>query len=84
MAKVVIYTTSLCPYCFMAKRLLNSKNVEFEEIDVGRNPDLRAEMTQKAGRHTVPQIFINDEPVGGSDDIHLLEQQGKLDAMLAA
>jgi len=84
MAKVTIYTTPFCPYCVMAKQLLTSKNVDFEEIDVSGDRALRAEMMQKAGRHTVPQIFIDDKPVGGSDDIHALDREGKLDALLAA
>ena len=84
MAKVIIYTTPFCPYCFTAKRLLKAKNVEFEEIDVSRTPALRTEMMQKSGRHTVPQVFINGVSVGGSDDIHALDREGKLDEMLAA
>ena len=84
MAKVVIYTTPYCPYCFSAKRLLSAKNVEFEEIDVSGNHQLRAEMMEKSGRHTVPQVFIDGVSVGGSDDIHALDRQGRLDAMLSA
>jgi glutaredoxin 3 len=85
MPKVTIYTTMLCPYCFMAKRLLNKKGVEFEEIDVGANPELRASMVERAsGRYTVPQIFIGDTHVGGCDDLHDLERAGKLDALLHA
>ena len=80
MAKVVIYTTPYCPYCFSAKRLLGSKNVEFEEIDVSRDPKLRGEMMQKSGRHTVPQVFIDGVSVGGSDDIHALDREGRLPA----
>ncbi len=66
MPKVTVYSTMLCPYCFMAKKLLNKKGVEFEEIDVGRRPELRQEMmTRAGGRHTVPQIFIGGESIGG-------------------
>ncbi|MEJ8570327.1 glutaredoxin 3 [Microbaculum marinum] len=84
MANVTIYTTRFCPYCIAAKRLLSSKGVEYDEIDAG-DPQVRAEMTQKAGgRYTVPQIFIGDTHVGGSDDLHALERQGKLDTLLAA
>ncbi len=84
MKTVEIYTTPTCPYCQAAKRLLAKKGVAYSEIDVSRDPALRAAMTERAGgRRTVPQIFIGGTGVGGSDDIHLLDHQGKLDAMLA-
>ena len=84
MKTVEIYTTPTCPYCHAAKRLLTRKGVAFTEIDVSRDPDLRAAMTDRAnGRRTVPQIFIGGQHVGGSDDIHALDQDGKLDALLA-
>jgi glutaredoxin 3 len=79
---VVMYTTSWCPYCERARRLLARKKVAFEEIDVDSAPQKRAEMQQKSGRRTVPQIFIGDTHVGGSDDLHALEDAGKLDALL--
>jgi glutaredoxin 3 len=79
---VVMYTTSWCPYCDRARRLLARKNVAFEEIDVESAPEKRAEMQQKSGRRTVPQIFIGETHVGGSDDLHALEDAGKLDALL--
>ncbi|HGG06216.1 MAG TPA: glutaredoxin 3 [Aliiroseovarius sp.] len=85
MQPVTIYATSLCGFCHAAKRLLKSKGIEFDEIDVGRNPERRQEMMARAnGRHTVPQLFIGDMHVGGCDDLFELEQDGKLDAMLAA
>lgn len=85
MAEVTIYTTMMCPYCFRAKALLADKGVAFKEIDVGMDPDLRDEMTERAnGGYTVPQIFIGDTHVGGCDDLHALDGAGKLDAMLAA
>lgn len=84
MPKVTIYTTSICPYCMMAKRLLTKKGVAFQEIDVGGNRALRAEMEEKSGRHTVPQIWIGDTHVGGCDDLYALEDSGKLDPLLAA
>lgn len=85
MAHVTIYTTLLCPYCHLAKNLLSRKEVAFEEIDVSAKPDLRAAMIQRAGgRRTVPQIFIDDEHVGGWDELSALERAGKLDAMLTA
>lgn len=84
MATVEIYTTPLCGYCHAAKRLLKSKDVSFSETDVSADPELRAQMTQRAnGRRTVPQIFIGDTHVGGYDDLAKLERDGKLDPMLA-
>jgi glutaredoxin 3 len=85
MADVTIYTTMMCPYCYRAKDLLGRKGVAFTEIDVGMDVDKRREMMARAnGRHTVPQIFIGDRHVGGSDDLQALEVAGKLDALLAA
>lgn len=84
MAKVEIYTTQLCGFCHAAKRLLTSKGVAFDETDVGRNPEEKATMMQRAnGGRTVPQIFIDDTHVGGCDDLYELERAGKLDPMLA-
>jgi glutaredoxin 3 len=85
MAKVILYTTKLCPYCHMAKELLRKKGVGFEEIDVGGRGELRSEMTQLAGgRSTVPQIWIGETHVGGCDDLYALDRDGKLDMLLAA
>lgn len=84
MAKVTIYTTPFCPYCVMAKRLLTSKSVAFEEIDVSGSPRERAALREKAGGlSTVPQIWIGEVHVGGCDDLHALERAGKLDPLLA-
>lgn len=84
MKPVEIYTTQTCPYCIAAKRLLVKKGVEFKEIDVAGQPQLRAAMTQRAGgRTSVPQIFIDGQHVGGCDDLHALDHAGKLDPMLA-
>jgi glutaredoxin 3 len=82
MAKVVIYTTSYCPYCFGAKALLRSKNVEFEEIDVTDDPAQRAEMERLSARRTVPQIFIDTYPIGGYDEARRLDATGELDRLL--
>lgn len=83
MADVVIYTTPFCPYCSRAKRLLDSKGVAYEEIDLYMQPGRREEMVQRAeGRMTVPQVFIDGKPYGGSDDIHALDRAGKLDPLL--
>jgi len=84
MPPIEIYTTRYCPYCHAAKRLLSRKGVAFSEIDVGRDWERREEMVERAnGRVTVPQIFIGALHVGGSDELHELERQGKLDALLA-
>jgi glutaredoxin 3 len=84
MADVVIYTREFCGYCARAKSLLQSKGVDFTEHDASYSPDLRQEMMSKAnGRTTFPQIFINGQNVGGCDDLHALDREGKLDAMLA-
>lgn len=80
---VVVYSTLLCPYCHRAKALLRKKGVAFTEIDVGMDLEKRDEMTKRAGRHTVPQIFVGDKHVGGCDDLYALEEAGKLDSLLA-
>lgn len=83
MAKVEIYTSPLCGYCHRAKRLLNERGAEFHEIDVLANPEKRREMVSRAnGRSSVPQIFINGTHVGGCDDLHALDRQGRLKPML--
>lgn len=80
--KVTIYTTPYCPYCHAAKALLKKKGVAFDEIDV-QDPALRQQMMLRAsGRRTVPQIFIGEQHVGGSDDIHELDRRGQLDPLL--
>jgi glutaredoxin 3 len=85
MPKVTIYTSSYCPYCISAKRLLDKKGVEYEEIPVDGRSAVRAEMISKAGgRYTVPQIWIGDRHVGGCDDLYELEDTGRLDSLLAA
>ena len=84
MKAIEIYTTPLCGYCHAAKRLLTQKGAAFTEIDVSRDPDLRAAMTKRAnGGRSVPQIFIGGSHVGGCDDLYALEQKGGLDPMLA-
>lgn len=82
MAEIVIYSTPVCPYCEMAKMLLNKKGAKYKVVDVSGEKD-RAAMIEKAvGRRTVPQIFIGDKHIGGFDDLHALDQQGKLDELL--
>ena len=83
MPPVDIYTTRWCPYCGMAKALLKRKGVTYNEINLSRERERRAEMIARAnGRTTVPQIFIGARHVGGSDDLHALERAGQLDALL--
>ena len=84
-ARVEIYATQSCPYCHAARGLLQKKGVDYELIDVGREPERRAEMTQRAhGRRTVPQIYIGDTHVGGYDDLSKLDREGGLVPLLQA
>jgi glutaredoxin 3 len=84
MASIEVYTTPFCPYCVAAKELLRRKGVDFTEIDVAGDRELRAKMIERAGgRMTVPQIFIGDTHVGGCDDLHALDDAGGLDPLLA-
>ena len=81
--KVTMYSTGVCPYCQMAERLLRSKGVAaIERIRVDLEPERRAEMMEKTGRRTVPQIYIGDTHVGGFDDLAALDRAGKLDPLL--
>ena len=83
MARVEIYTSMFCGYCALAKRLLDGKSVDYEEFDVGLDGSKRAEMIERAkGRTSVPQIFIDGAHVGGCDDLHMLDRDGRLDPML--
>ena len=84
MKPIEIYTTQTCPYCHAAKRLLGTKGARFTEIDISRDPALRDVMAKRAqGNRTVPQIFIGGKHVGGCDDLHALDDDGELDALLA-
>jgi glutaredoxin 3 len=84
MAKVVMYSTAVCPYCVRAEQLLARKGVtEIEKIRVDLHPELREEMTEKTGRRTVPQIYIGEHHVGGYDDMAALDRAGGLDPLLA-
>ena len=84
MSNVVVYSTLLCPYCHRAKALLRKKGIQFTEIDVGMDREKREEMEARAHRHTVPQIFVDDQHIGGCDDLHALDAEGKLDLLLKA
>jgi glutaredoxin 3 len=83
MARIEIYTTPFCGYCARAKSLLDKKGAAYEETDVMMDEKKRVEMRERAKRTTVPQIFINGQYIGGSDELAALEQAGKLDALLA-
>ena len=80
--RVVVYTKDYCPFCNHAKRLLRSKNVDFEEIDVTHDWDVQEKVQLLSGRRTVPQIFIDGEAVGGFEDLRRLEESGELDRLL--
>ena len=84
MSKIEIYTTTACPYCMRAMQLLSSKVVVFEEIDVTLNSIKRQIMCRRAnGRTSVPQIFVNNNHIGGCDDLFRLDQAGKLDKLIS-
>ena len=82
MKPVTVYSTRICPYCMMAKRLLTQKGVPYEEIMVDGNDQLRADLMQRTGRRTVPQIYVGDHHVGGFDNLAALDRAGKLDPLL--
>jgi glutaredoxin 3 len=83
-AQVVMYSSSLCGFCFRAKRLLDSKGIAYKEISVDGRGDIRQQMMQLTGGRTVPQIIINGNAIGGCDELHLLDRQQQLDTFLAA
>jgi glutaredoxin 3 len=83
MAKIEIYTTPYCPYCLSAKALLTRKGVSFTEINVSGDSEGRRKMIERSGGYTVPQIFIDGTAIGGSDELHMLDREGKLDPLLA-
>ncbi len=83
MPEIIIYTSNLCPFCTMAKRLLSSKGAHYTELNVDTTPGLREEMIRKTKRRTVPQIYIGDRHIGGFDDLHALDLQKELDPLLA-
>jgi glutaredoxin 3 len=81
-ARVQVYTTQTCPYCIRAKALLGKREVPFEEIDVSRDDEKRAWLVSASGMRTVPQIFIDGKPIGGSDELHALDASGELEKLL--
>ncbi|WP_022705804.1 MULTISPECIES: glutaredoxin 3 [Paracoccus] len=80
--RIEIFTTRTCPFCIRAKQLLNQKGVSYEETDVGADPALREAMTKRAGKRSVPQIFVGDFHVGGCDELYAMDRAGKLDPLL--
>ena len=83
MANVIIYSTKVCPYCVRAKQLLDSKGVSYNEILIDNDMEQMKKMIELSGRRTVPQIFINDQSIGGFDDMAALDRKGELDKLLA-
>jgi glutaredoxin 3 len=84
MARVVMYTTRWCGYCVRAKTLLDGRGIEYEEIDLGDDPSFRERLNELTGGWTVPQILINDRPIGGYTELWRLDREGRLDELLAA
>lgn len=82
MANIIIYSTEYCPYCTQAKQLLTQKGAKYTEIRVDSDPAKKDEMIARSGRRTVPQIFINDQHIGGFDDLAKLASSGQLDKLL--
>lgn len=82
MPEIIIYTTKICPYCTMAKRLLERKGARYTEINVDTEPGLREQMMEKTKRRTVPQIYIGERHIGGFDDLHALDMKQELDPLL--
>lgn len=83
MAEVIIYTRDGCPYCTRAKQLLTAKGAAFTEYNASADPGVRQKMIDQSGRNTFPQVFVNGQHLGGCDDIHALDAEGKLDPLLA-
>ncbi len=83
MAKVEVYSSAQCPYCVMAKQLLDRKGIDYQEIRVDRDSSKRQEMMKKSRQRTVPQVFINNQAVGGYTDLLALERAKRLDSLLA-
>ena len=83
MADVTIYSTTVCPYCIRAKQLLERKGIEYKEVNLSNEaPEVRTELMQRTNHRTVPQIFINDQFIGGFDQLYALERQGELDQLI--
>jgi glutaredoxin 3 len=81
-ARVVVYTTRSCPFCVRAKRLLDARGIAYDEVDVGQDAALRADLIRRTGRRTVPQIFIDGDPIGGFDELAALDASTRLADLL--
>ncbi|MDN3637410.1 glutaredoxin 3 [Simiduia curdlanivorans] len=79
---VVVYSTTICPYCVRAKQLLKQKGVDYEDINLDKRPELRNDVMKRSGRRTVPQIWVGETHVGGFDELWALDRAGKLDSLL--
>lgn len=84
MAKITLYTTDFCPYCVRAKQLLEKRELAFEEINLARDPDGRAKLVELTGMMTFPQIIVDEQPIGGFDQLVAADRSGKLSELLAA
>jgi glutaredoxin 3 len=84
MSQVVLYGTRFCPFCIQARRLLTNKGIEFKDIPLDSDPELRASVMERSSRHTVPQIWIGEEHLGGYTELRQLDTQGGLDSLVAA
>ena len=82
MTQVLLYTTRFCPFCVRAKQLFDNKDIAYQEIPIDGKPELRTEMINRSGLHTVPQIWIDDKHIGGCDEVWALERSGELDQLL--
>jgi glutaredoxin 3 len=82
-ARVVLYSTDYCPYCTRAKRLLEKKQAPYEEVNVEQRPELRSWLVSASGQRTVPQVFVNNRPIGGFTDMAALDHTGELDRLLS-
>lgn len=83
MSQVVLYGTRFCPFCIQARRLLNNKGIEFEDIPLDSDPQLRSAVMDRSSRHTVPQIWIGDDHLGGFTELRDLDMQGGLDSLIS-
>ena len=84
MANVKLYSADWCPFCIRAKKLLESKNIKFEEFNVDETPGMREEIVAKTGQKTIPQIFINDEFIGGFTELAALDDKGELESLVGS
>jgi glutaredoxin 3 len=82
--QIKMYSTRYCPYCMGARSLLESKKLAYEDVAVDGNSELRREMIERSGRHTVPQIWVGDHHIGGFDELNSLERRGQLDELIKA